>query len=119
MRDTRERKRPDLPFGRGQIFPHQVAQYRFERCACAQCDEHGLLVVRTFVREPVRGRPPYFRLTGAGAPNHRYTDDELVHLHGLCTAERPMYDSNSAYCVFGNASMREDAERLRAMLASA
>ena len=36
------RKRPDLPFGRGQIFPAEAAQDRFEKYPCAECDEHGL-----------------------------------------------------------------------------
>ena len=57
----------------------------------------------------MRGRPPYFRLHGIGGNRHRYTDEELNRLRELCTTE-------PTYCLFSNATMRDDAERFVRML---
>ncbi|MHC4948564.1 MAG: DUF72 domain-containing protein [Planctomycetota bacterium] len=66
-------------------------------------------VVDPFERPTMRGRPPYFRLHGVGGHRHRYTDDELAQLRACCLAD-------VTYCLFNNASGREDAGRLRAGL---
>lgn len=36
------RKRPDLPFGRGTVFPSAEAQALFANRACRGCDLYGL-----------------------------------------------------------------------------
>ena len=60
----------------------------------------------------LRPRPPYYRLRGAGAHAHAHTDEELQTLHGLC--REPL-----TYCLFNNASMKDDARRFRALAADA
>lgn len=42
--DTRERKRPDLPFGRGVVFPSETVQEEFKDLPCKFCDssDYGL-----------------------------------------------------------------------------
>jgi len=44
MTDERKRKRQDLPFGRGVVFPSQRAQVEFINHPCKFCDseEYGL-----------------------------------------------------------------------------
>ncbi len=61
-------------------------------------------VVDPFARNTMRGRPPYFRLHGITGHGHRYTDDELSRLRGMCTEK-------VSYCMFNNASQADDARR--------
>lgn len=84
------------------------------------CRESSLThVVDPLRRRPARGRPPCFRLNGVDGPGHHYTDDELSEIVRRCDDYgdgHAMYDAGSAYCLFGNATRREDARRLRRLL---
>ncbi|MHC4142522.1 MAG: DUF72 domain-containing protein [Planctomycetota bacterium] len=69
------------------------------------CAELSLThVVDPFARNTMRGRPPYFRLHGITGHGHRYTDDELSRLRGMCSGE-------VTYCMFNNAFQADDARR--------
>ncbi|MHC4100897.1 MAG: DUF72 domain-containing protein [Planctomycetota bacterium] len=61
-------------------------------------------VVDPFTRKTMRGRPPYYRLHGISGHGHRYTDDELSRLRGMCSEK-------ITYCMFNNASQADDARR--------
>jgi uncharacterized protein YecE (DUF72 family) len=63
-------------------------------------------VVDPFARPCMRPRPPYFRLAGIGGHRHRYTDEELSRLRGMCSAKQ-------TWCMFNNAFMADDARRFR------
>ena len=70
------------------------------------CHELNLIhVVDPFRHEPVTTADFYFRLHGTANYQHRYTDEELVHLKELVHARE------SGYCMFNNISMKEDALR--------
>jgi uncharacterized protein YecE (DUF72 family) len=63
-----------------------------------------LHVVDPMQNRSQHGAPVYYRLHGIGAYEYQYSDGELLHLRGLCTA--PL-----TYCMFNNTAMREDALR--------
>ncbi len=73
------------------------------------CRELGLVhAVDPFLRSPVHGTFAYFRLHGIGGSAYRYTDDDLQRLLALCAKHE------TAYCLFNNQTMFEDALRLQA-----
>lgn len=81
------------------------------------CDDLGLIRAGDPLREGAfEGRLRYYRLHGAYRDrhivyDHRYSDEELARLAGLCRGP--------AYVFFNNASMGEDARRFRAIVEGA
>ena len=57
-----------------------------------------------FVDRSVYGNPLYWRLHGKKSYSYRYTDEDLAYLKEMLT-------DRSAYVMFNNVSMREDAMR--------
>lgn len=77
------------------------------------CRELDLVhVVDPFVRPPVHGSPRYFRLHGIGGYRYRYSDAELAHIAGLCTADL-------TYVMFNNTEMCPDALRFSGLVGGA
>lgn len=66
--------------------------------------------VDPFQTEPVYGSVRYFRLHGIGGYRYRYSDEELLRLRNLCTAEMVHY------VLFNNTNMFEDAKRFLRIL---
>ena len=74
----------------------------------ALCRELDLIhAVDPFQRLPVTKNIAYFRLHGRTGWRYRYTDDDLAQLLAWCR------DYDEVYCLFNNASMFEDAQRLQ------
>ncbi len=73
------------------------------------CAEFQLIhCVDPFVDRSVYGSPLYWRLHGKKTYAYRYTDDDLQHLN-------EMLAGRSAYVMFNNVSMKEDAMRFAQM----
>lgn len=69
------------------------------------CAEFQLIhCVDPFVDRSVYGQPLYWRLHGKKSYSYRYTDEDLEHLN-------EMLADRSAYVMFNNVSMKEDALR--------
>lgn len=67
------------------------------------CAELGLIhCVDPFEKEPLRGRPQYFRLHGGPGYRHRYSEEELKSLRDKLAGEE-------AYVLFNNLNMYNDA----------
>ncbi|HET8577710.1 MAG TPA: DUF72 domain-containing protein [Methylomirabilota bacterium] len=71
---------------------------------------HG---VDPFQRRPVWGAPAYFRLHGRGAYRYRYSDADLSELRAIARTV------GSAYVLFNNVEMFDDAQRFLALLETA
>lgn len=70
------------------------------------CQELDLIhCVDPFLQPPLWGEPAYFRLHGRGGYHYRYSDSELDELRQLVEPYR------SAYVLFNNTAMFEDARR--------
>lgn len=70
------------------------------------CGELDLIhCVNPLMRKPVTRGTAYFRLHGIGGYRYRHSDDDLRRLLDLCAG----YDT--AYCLFNNMTMFEDAAR--------
>jgi uncharacterized protein YecE (DUF72 family) len=78
------------------------------------CAEHGLIhCVDPFINSAVYGDQLYWRLHGRGSYSYVYSDQELAELK---TWFLDSQTDHSAYILFNNVSMREDAERLMKLL---
>ncbi|MHC5001996.1 MAG: DUF72 domain-containing protein [Planctomycetota bacterium] len=75
------------------------------------CRELSLThVVDPLDRASLRPRPACYRLRGVGGHRNRLTDEQLLALRDRCT-------TSPTYCIFSNATMREDAARFRELVA--
>lgn len=75
------------------------------------CREYDLIhAVDPFQQEPVAGEFRYFRLHGRTGYRYRYTDADLRQLAEMCRGRR------TAYVMFNNLSMWEDAQRFDQLL---
>jgi uncharacterized protein YecE (DUF72 family) len=76
------------------------------------CRELDLIpVLDPLKSEPVAaGKIRYFRLHGTTGPRHRFANDELHRLRGICAGRLP------TYCLFNNVAMTDDARRFTQML---
>ena len=76
------------------------------------CGELGLVhCVDPLKRRPVTGGLAYFRLHGVTGYRYRHTDDDLARLLDAAAG------FDTAYCLFNNMTMVEDAGRFRALAA--
>lgn len=74
------------------------------------CREYDLVhCVDPFQAEPLHGSLIYFRLHGRGGYRYQYTDEELRELAGKVA--RAANEGLSAYVLFNNVFMKEDALR--------
>ena len=74
------------------------------------CRELDLVhCVDPYKRRSVHGRPAYFRLHGREGYRYRYSDGDLQQLAGYCAAQE------TAYCLFNNMTIFEDARRFRVL----
>jgi uncharacterized protein YecE (DUF72 family) len=69
--------------------------------------------VDPFINSAVYGDRLYWRLHGRGSYSHVYSDQELAELKTWFLESQT---DHSAYILFNNVSMREDAERLMKLL---
>jgi uncharacterized protein YecE (DUF72 family) len=82
-----------------------------EETVAALCQDLGLIhCVDPFVRPPVTKGVAYFRLHGIGGYRYRYTDPDLRRILEWCEL------FETAYVLFNNVSMWEDALRFQALV---
>ncbi|MGQ9500800.1 MAG: DUF72 domain-containing protein [Anaerolineae bacterium] len=75
------------------------------------CRELELIhCVDPFQHRSLYGTPAYFRLHGRTGYRYQYTDEDLHQLHRWCI------EYESAYCLFNNVTMWEDALRFHQMI---
>jgi uncharacterized protein YecE (DUF72 family) len=79
------------------------------------CAEHGLIhCVDPFVNHSVYGDRLYWRLHGRGSYSYVYSDQELRQLNAWLLQRET---GQSAYILFNNVAMKEDAGRFTKLLA--
>lgn len=78
---------------------------------------HLVHCVDPFAGESAAGDIAYYRLHGIGGYRSRYTDHDLARLLRTCRGALAS-GRESAYVLFNNAAMREDARRFRALVAA-
>jgi uncharacterized protein YecE (DUF72 family) len=75
------------------------------------CVTHDLIhCVDPFVDHSLYGDTIYWRLHGKGAYSYRYTDEDLSQLKSMLPGDQ------SAYILFNNMTMRDDADRFMQLL---
>jgi len=77
------------------------------------CDELGLIHAADPLETTIgKGDIQYFRLQGIRGRRYRYTDKDLLKIKEMCL------DYKEVLCLFNNATMRDDAQRLKRLIES-